>query len=262
MHTSASIAQGLKQQDEVENLTLSETIDKESSFKFFTVKQIFPKNRYCLQVHQDAVYQQKPPFMEGFGDWKPPASYSIPHKTVTDTNKLARPVAIDASISDSMMATVMAMFGPKEELPKLLREQLLIIREAQVGAVSAAFAAASKLQLFHRDVLLKNFNFLPMAFSAAHMAPFHGAHVLGPEPIGCLVVLSSSLSHRLWRRHLRLLPWRHKPKSPSLWTSPPSPSHVLPCLTGWDLWRVSRDRTKLQSLTSAFGDEPGKRTML
>ena len=63
--------------------------------------------------------------------------------------------------------------------------------------------------------------------------------------IGCLVVLSSSFSHRLWHRHLPLFPWRNEPRSPSLWTSPSSPSHTLRCLSGWDHQRVCRDRTGL-----------------
>ena len=58
-----------------------------------------------------------------------------------------------------MVAAVIEKLSPKDQRSKLLLEKLTIIQEAQVSAVSAAFAAASNLQL------LKNFGFQPQVLS-------------------------------------------------------------------------------------------------
>ena len=89
---------------------------------------------------------------------------------------------IYASLTDSMVASVIKELSPKDERTKLLREKLAFIQEAQVSAVSAGFAAASNLQLLRHDALLKNFGFQPQVLSTVRTAPFEGSHVLGPEP--------------------------------------------------------------------------------
>ena len=71
--STARIAQGLKDDKEVEKTTLSETLNTASStFKFFTVKQIFPGETYCLKVHRDALYVPNPLGDHGFSDNKAP----------------------------------------------------------------------------------------------------------------------------------------------------------------------------------------------
>ena len=55
MASMARIAQVLKEDEEVEKTTLSETLNTSSStFKHLTVKQIFPREPYRLKVHRDA----------------------------------------------------------------------------------------------------------------------------------------------------------------------------------------------------------------
>ena len=55
MASTARIAQGLKEDEEVEKTTLSETLNTASStFKHLTVKQIFPREPYRLKVHRDS----------------------------------------------------------------------------------------------------------------------------------------------------------------------------------------------------------------
>ena len=182
MASTARIAQGLKEDEEVVKTKLSETLnDKTSSFKFFTVKQIFPREPYRLKVHRDALYAPKPPGDHGFIDNKTPSSYHLSHCVCLDTEELARRSAIYASLADSMVASVIEELSPKDERSKLLREKLTIIQEAQVSAVSAGFAAASNLQLLRRDALLRNFNLQPPVLSAVRTAPFEGRHVVGPE---------------------------------------------------------------------------------
>ena len=183
MASTARIAQGLKEDEEVVKTTLSETLnDNTSSFKFLTVKHIFPREPYRLKVHRDALYAPKPPGDHGFINSKTPASYHLSHRVCLDTEELARRSAIYASLADSMVASVIEELSPKDERSKLLREKLAIIQEAQVSAVSAGFAAASNLQLLRRDALLRNFNFQPPVLSAVRTAPFEGHHVVGPEP--------------------------------------------------------------------------------
>ena len=178
----ARIAQGLKDDKEVEKTALFETLNTASStFKFFTVKQIFPREPYHLKI-RDALYVPKPPGDHGFSDNKAPSSYQMSHRMCLDTEELARRSAIYASLADSMVAQVIEELSPKDERSKLLREKLAIIQEAQVSAVSAGFAAASNLQLLHRDALLKNFEFQPQVLSSVRTAPFEGSHVVGPEP--------------------------------------------------------------------------------
>ena len=163
--------------------TLSETLnDNTSTFKFFTVKQIFPREPYRLKIHRDALYAPKPPGDHGFIDNKTPSSYHLSHRVCLDTEELARRSAIYTSLADSMVASVIEELSPKDERMKLLREKLTIIQEVQVSAVSARFAAASNLQLLRHDALLKNFNFQPQVLSAVRTAPFEGYHVVGPEP--------------------------------------------------------------------------------
>ena len=182
MASMAHIAQGLKE-DEVVKTTLSETLNSDfSAFKFFMVKQIFPREPYRLKIHRDALYAPKPPGDHGFSNNKAPSSYHMSHRVCLDTEELARRSAIYASLADSMVASVIEELSPKDEPTKLLREKLAIIQEAQVSAVSAGFAAASNLQLLHRDALLKNFNFQPQVHSSVRTAPFEGDHVVGPEP--------------------------------------------------------------------------------
>ena len=166
----------------MEKTTLSETLNTDSSsFKFFTVKQIFPREPYCLKIHRDALYAPKPPGDHRFSNNKALSSYYMSHRVCLDTEELARRSAIYASLADSMVALVIEL-SPKDERTKILREKLAIIQEAQVSAVSAGFAAASNLQLVRRDALLKNFHFQPQVLSAVRMAPFEGYHVVGPEP--------------------------------------------------------------------------------
>ena len=182
MASTARIVQGLKEDEEVVKTTLSETLnDNTSSFKFFTVKQIFPREPYHLKVHRDTLYAPKPPGDHGFINNKTPSSYHLSHRICLDTEELARRSDIYASLADSMVASVIEELSPKDERSKLLREKLTIILEAQVS-VSAGFAAAFKLQLLRRDALLRNFNFQPQVLSAVRTAPFEGHHVVGPEP--------------------------------------------------------------------------------
>ena len=183
MASTARIAQGLKEDEEVEKTTLSETLNTSSStFKHLTVKQIFPREPYRLKVHRDAQYIPKPPGDSSFSDSKAPSSYQMSHRMCLDTEELARRSAIYASLTDSMVASVIEELSPKDERTKLLREKLAIIQEAQVSAVSAGFAAASNLQLLRLDALLKNFGFQPQVLSTVRTALFEGSHVLGPEP--------------------------------------------------------------------------------
>ena len=61
MASTARIAQGLKDDEEVDKTTLSEMLNAESSkFKHFTVKQVFPREPYRLKMHKNALYQAKP----------------------------------------------------------------------------------------------------------------------------------------------------------------------------------------------------------
>ena len=183
MASTARIAQGLKEDEEVVKTKLSETLnDNTSSFKFFTVKQIFPREPYRLKIHRDALYAPKPPGDHGLIDNKTPSSYHLSHHVCVDTEELARRSAIYASLANSMVASVIEEFSPKDERSKLLRQKLTIIQEAQVSAVSAGFATESNLQLLRRDALLRNFNFQPQVLSAVRTAPFEGYRVVGPEP--------------------------------------------------------------------------------
>ena len=57
MASTAPIAQGLKEDEEVEKTTLSESLNTGSStFKHLMVKQIFSREPYRLKVHRDAQY--------------------------------------------------------------------------------------------------------------------------------------------------------------------------------------------------------------
>ena len=175
---TARIAQGLKDDEEVDKTTLSETLNTENStFKHFTVKQVFPQEPYRLKMHKDALYQTKPPNIDGFGEWKLPANFQMSQKMVmgTGTRKKIRHICIfhgfHGCISD---------FGA--ERTKLLKEKLAVIQEAQLAAMSPRFVAASNLQLLRRDALLKNFGFQPQVLSVVRTAPFEGLHVVGPEP--------------------------------------------------------------------------------
>ena len=181
--STARIAQGLKDDEEVEKTTLSETLNTVSfTFKFFMVKQFFTREPYRLKIHRDALYVPKPPGDHGVSDNKAPPSYQMSHRTCLDTEELARRPAIYASLADSLVASVIEELSPKDERSKLLRDKLTIIPEAQVSAVSAGFAAASNLQLLRRDALLKNFKFQPQVLSSVPPAPFEGSHVVGPDP--------------------------------------------------------------------------------
>ena len=183
MASTARIAQGLKEDKDVEKTTLSETLNTSSStFKHLTVKQIFPREPYRLKVHRDTQYLPKPPAETGFSDSKAPASYQISQRMCLDTEELARRSAIYESLADSMVASVIQELSRKDQRSKLLLEKLTIIQEALVSAVSAGFAAASNLQLLRRDTLLRNFGFQPQVLSTVRTAPFEGSHVLGPDP--------------------------------------------------------------------------------
>ena len=167
----------------MEKKTLSETLNAESStFKHFTVKQVFPREPYGLKMHKDVLYQTKPWNIDGFGEWKLLTNFQMSQKMAMDTEELARRSAIYASLADSMVASVISELSPKDERTKLLKEKLAVIQEAQVAAISSGFAAASSLQLLRRDALLKNFGFQPQALSVVRTAPFEGSHVVGPDP--------------------------------------------------------------------------------
>ena len=159
MASTARIAQGLKDEEPVENKTFSETLNTESAtFKHFTVKQVFPREPYRLKMHKNALtYQTKPPITVGFGDCKPPANFQMSQRMAMDMEELARRFAIYASQADSMVASVISELSPRDERTKLLKEKVAVIQEVQVAAMSSGFVAASKLQLLRRDALLQNF---------------------------------------------------------------------------------------------------------
>ena len=105
MASTACIAQELKDDEEVEKTTLSETLNTSSStIKHLSVKQIFPRELYRLKVHRDAQYLPKPPAENGFSDTKAPASYQISQRMVLDTEELAGRSAIYTSLADSMLS--------------------------------------------------------------------------------------------------------------------------------------------------------------
>ena len=52
------------------------------------------------------------------------------HRVCIDTEELAWRSAIDASLADSMVASVIEELSPKDKRTKLLREKLAIIQEA------------------------------------------------------------------------------------------------------------------------------------
>ena len=99
-----------------------------------------------------------------------------------DMEELVIRSAIYASLTDSMVASVISELSPKDDHSKILKVKLPIMQEAQVAAVSSGLAAASNLQLLHRDALLQNLGFQPQVLSIVRTAPFKGSHVLGPEP--------------------------------------------------------------------------------
>ena len=150
------MAQGIKEDEDVENTMLSETLNTTSStFKHLRVKQIFLREPYRPKVYRDAQYIPKPPGDNSFSDSKAPSLYQISHRMCLDTEELARRSAIYASLDDSMVPSVIEELSPKDGQMKLLRDKLAIIQEAQVSAVSAGFAAVSNLQLQRHDALLK-----------------------------------------------------------------------------------------------------------
>ena len=123
--STARIAQGLKNDEEIEKTTLFETLNTVSStFKFLTVKQFFPREPYRLKIHRDAFYVPKPPGDHGVSDNKAPSSYQMSYRTCLDTKELAQRSSIYASLADSMMASVIEELSPKDECSKLLREKL------------------------------------------------------------------------------------------------------------------------------------------
>ena len=180
--STARQAQGLKEDASPVNTPLTQSFGQESSFKFFTVKSVFPKELYRLRVDKEATYQPKPPAVEGFGDLRMPGAFSLPTKVQSDTEELARRASIYASVADSMMGSVIAELVPEDQMSAGLVERLRIIQEAQVGAMAASVAVASNLQLVRRDAVLKHMNLPQSTISRARTAPFVGTHVLGPEP--------------------------------------------------------------------------------
>ena len=116
MVSTARIAQGLKDDEEVEKTTLSETLNTASlTFKFFTMKRVFPREPYRLRVHRDAFYVPKPPGDHRFSDNKAPSSYQVSHQMCLDTEELALRSAIYTSLADSMVALVIEELSPKDE---------------------------------------------------------------------------------------------------------------------------------------------------
>ena len=77
--------------EEVDKTTFSEMLNAESStFKHFTVKQVFPQKPSRLKMHKDALYQTKPPNIDGFGEWKLPANFQMSQRMAMDTKELVR----------------------------------------------------------------------------------------------------------------------------------------------------------------------------
>ena len=64
-----------------------------------------------------------------------------------------------ASLADSMVASVISELSLRDERTKLLKENLGVIQEAQVAAMSSGFGVPSNLLLLRRDALLLSFGF-------------------------------------------------------------------------------------------------------
>ena len=209
----------------MEETTFSETLNTDSSsFKFVTVKQIFPREPYHLKIHRDSLYAPKPPGDHGFSNNKAPSSYHMSHRVCLDTKELA-------SLADSMVASVIEELSPKDERTKLLQEKLAIIQEAQVSAVSAGFAATSNLQLLCRDALLKNFNFQPQVLSAVCLKVTMW-WVPNQRSFKTVSVPSGKLTR--WLARLWLSPRSRKnPRPARKWSHPRRRLLDLQSLTGW-----------------------------
>ena len=133
MASTARIAQRLKEDEDEEKATLSETLNTSSlTFKHLTVKQIFPREPFWFKVHIYPSLQQR--LVSAI------ASYQISQRMCLDREELARRSAIYASLADLMVASMIEELSPKDQRSKLLLEKLTIIQEAQVAAVSAGFA--------------------------------------------------------------------------------------------------------------------------
>ena len=91
MPSTARIGQGLKDDEEVDKTTFSEMLNAESStFKHFSVKQVFPQEPYRVKMHKYALYQTKPPNIDGFGEWKLPTNFQMSQRMAMDTKELVR----------------------------------------------------------------------------------------------------------------------------------------------------------------------------
>ena len=90
-----------------------------------------------------------------------------------------RRAAIYSSITDSLVASLLDQI-PDDKKSKVGMEQIKIMVKASCKSATSAVAAASNLQLIHRDVALSQLK-LDDHVAKARTAPFHGKDLLGPN---------------------------------------------------------------------------------
>ena len=183
MASTARIAQGLKEDEEVEKTTFSETLNVDSCFTVKNLKEeIFPREPYRLKIHWDALYAPKPPGDHGFSNNKAPSSYHMSHRVCLDTEELARRSATYASLADSMVASVIEELFPQGWTHKTS------LGEAGHNSRGTSFRGVCRLCSRVEPAVASSrcppeeLQLPAQVLSAVWTAPFEGCHVVGPEP--------------------------------------------------------------------------------
>ena len=180
MASTARIAQGLRDDETLEKMTLPEMLNAELHvLTFHSEAGVSMGAIFVSQDAQRCTVPQVPPNTDRFGE----AAGQLPDLTENGhwywrvCQKIHH--IFFTSGLHGRISPIWAV--SRDERTKLLKEKLAIIQEAQVATMTSGFAAASSLQLLRRDTLLQNFSFQPQVLSIVGTAPFEGSHVLGLE---------------------------------------------------------------------------------
>ena len=175
-------AQGVSSSSDVVETPLLDLAAPASKFKCFNARQLFGGDSYMLKLDSASDYQVKPPTQGvSFATGVAPTHYSVPSATLLHTEELSRRAAVYASISDSLIATILKQI-PRESRSEILREQVEIMAQASRRSVAASVASAANCQLIRRDAVLTSLKLKEEYVNRARLAPFSGANVIGPQP--------------------------------------------------------------------------------
>ena len=168
--------------DKLVKTPLCEHTSCENSSKFLKSNDVFDKceNFSCEGWPQLLV---KPSHLDGsLRSFSMLASFAVPTACLNASEELDRYSAIYDYTLPTMFSSIMPSLAPEDERAPVLNERITSAAEALMRAITASVVITPNILLVCHDVVLDHLLLNQPMVTHVRMAPFVGAHLMGPEP--------------------------------------------------------------------------------